>query len=190
MSIPNFITLCRLILTPVIIWLVLEQQIGWAFWLFVVAGLSDALDGLIAKQFDRATRLGAYLDPIADKALLVSIYVTLGLTGGLPGWLVMLVVSRDLLIVGGVLLSFTLGYRLAMQPLMISKANTVAQITLAGLVLAQLGLSLTFLEPIVFYLLYLTAVTTAISGCAYIVDWVGAMSVAESDSNQRGDSGG
>lgn len=189
MSIPNFITLCRLILTPVIIWLVLERQVGWAFWLFVVAGVSDALDGLIAKQFDRATRLGAYLDPIADKALLVSIYVTLGMTGGLPGWLVMLVVSRDLLIVGGVLLSFTLGYRLAMQPLMISKANTVAQITLAGLVLAQLGLSLAFLEPIVFYLLYLTAVTTAISGCAYIVDWVGAMSAAESDLDRQDDNG-
>lgn len=189
MSIPNFITLCRLILTPVIIWLILEREVHWAFWLFVIAGVSDALDGLIAKQFDRATQLGAYLDPIADKALLVSIYVTLGMIGELPGWLVMLVVSRDLLIVGGVLLSFTLGYRLAMQPLMISKANTVAQITLAGLVLAQLGLSLAFLEPIVFYLLYLTAVTTAISGCAYIIDWVGVMSAAESDLGRQDDSG-
>src|SRR5262249_30676988 len=92
--------------------------------------------------------LGAYLDPIADKTLLVSIYVTLGLAGHLPVWLVIAVVSRDILIVGAVVLSWMLSRPLTMHPLLISKVNTFAQIVLAGLVLAELGLGLC-VDPLV-----------------------------------------
>ncbi|MBV9967789.1 MAG: CDP-alcohol phosphatidyltransferase family protein, partial [Alphaproteobacteria bacterium] len=105
LNLPNLITLARLLCVPLAIWLIVEARYGVAFWVFVVAGLSDALDGYIAKRWDQRTPLGAILDPIADKALLAGVYITLGLAGELPQWLVILVVLRDLLIVGGYLLS-------------------------------------------------------------------------------------
>ena len=110
--------------------------------LFLLAGLSDAADGYLAKRYGWRTELGAYLDPIADKALLVSIYVTLGFAGHLPAWLVIAVVSRDILIVGAVVLSWMLSRPMSLHPILVSKANTFSQIVLAGLVLAELGLGL------------------------------------------------
>ena len=89
LNLPNLITLGRLLSVPLAVWLIIEARYGVAFWIFVAAGISDALDGYIAKRFDRRTRLGALLDPIADKALLVGVYVTLGIAGQLPHWLVM-----------------------------------------------------------------------------------------------------
>src|SRR6516164_3748097 len=103
-NVPNLISLGRLLLVPLTIWLILGGRYGVAFWVFVVAGVSDALDGFIAKRFDRRTRLGALLDPVADKALLVSVYLTLCVAGELWTWLVILVVFRDVMIVGGFLL--------------------------------------------------------------------------------------
>src|SRR5438034_11404389 len=104
LNLPNLISLGRLFLVPVTIWLIIDGQYGIAFWVLVVAGFSDALDGFIAKRFDRRTRLGALLDPLADKVLLVSVYVTLGIAGQLWTWLVVLVVFRDVMIIGGFLL--------------------------------------------------------------------------------------
>ena len=101
LNLPNLITLARLLSVPLTIWLIFSERYGAAFWVFVGAGVSDALDGYIAKRFDRRTRLGAMLDPAADKAMLVGVYVTLGLAGQLPSWLVALVVLRDVLIVLG-----------------------------------------------------------------------------------------
>src|SRR5437762_7574935 len=103
-SLPNLITLARLLSVPVTVWLIVDERYGAAFWLFIGAGVSDALDGFIAKRFDRRTRLGALLDPAADKVLLVSVYVTLGIAGQLWAWLVVLVVFRDVMIIGGFLL--------------------------------------------------------------------------------------
>lgn len=105
LNLPNLISLGRLLLVPLAISLILEANYRAAFWVFVIAGVSDALDGFIAKRFDRRTRLGALLDPLADKVLLVSVYVTLGIAGQLWPWLVVLVVFRDLMIVGGFLLT-------------------------------------------------------------------------------------
>src|SRR5271169_3655914 len=104
LNLPNLISLARLLLVPLEIWLILVGRYGLAFWILVAAGISDALDGFIAKKFDRRTRLGALLDPLADKVLLVSVYVTLGFAGQLWTWLVVLVVFRDIMIVGGYLL--------------------------------------------------------------------------------------
>jgi len=173
----------------VVIWLLLEKQAVAAFGLFLFAGFTDAADGMIAKRLGQVTELGAYLDPLADKVLLAGIFITLGVMGELPAWLVLLVVSRDALIVGGVLLSYTLGFRLAMHPLLISKANTVAQIALASLVIGSMAL----LEMGVFELpeliivcgIWLVAVTTGLSGGAYIYVWSTATSTQES----AGDSG-
>ena len=96
MNIPNALTLARIILVPLIVWLIITHEMATAFVLFLLAGLSDAVDGYLAKRFGWQTELGAYLDPIADKALLVSIYVTLGFANHLPVWLVIAVVSRDI----------------------------------------------------------------------------------------------
>ena len=98
MNIPNLITLARLAAVPVIIWLILDNDMKIAFWVFFVAAISDAVDGFIAKHFNAETVFGTYLDPIADKALLVGVYLTLGNEGYLHTWLVILVVFRDLVL--------------------------------------------------------------------------------------------
>jgi cardiolipin synthase (CMP-forming) len=174
----NLITLGRLLSVPVAIWLVLSGETAAAFWLFVAAGLSDAVDGFVAKRFDQRSRLGALLDPIADKALLVSMYVTLGLAGHLPTWLVILVVFRDALIVGGFLLVAALGQPMRWEPLLVSKVNTATQIALVGVVLAALGLGLD-LHTLSAVLVYATGATTVISGAGYLVRWSRALAGAE-----------
>src|ERR1700746_3056263 len=140
LSLPNLISLGRLLLVPLGIWLILGHRYGPAFWLFVVAGVSDALDGFIAKHFDRRTRLGALLDPIADKTLLVSVYVTLGWANQLWSSVVILVVFRDVMIIGGFLVIQAFAAQKRYDPLYISKINTGLQIALIAFVLARLGL--------------------------------------------------
>jgi cardiolipin synthase len=177
-NIPNSLTLARIVLVPLVVWLIIDQELTAAFLLFLLAGFSDAADGYIAKRYGWRSELGAYLDPIADKALLVSIYVTLGLAGHLPVWLVIAVVSRDILIVGAVVLSLMLSRPLTMHPLLISKVNTFAQIVLAGLVLAELGLGLG-LEPVVKVLIWVTGALTILSAAAYFWAWLGHMAAYE-----------
>jgi cardiolipin synthase (CMP-forming) len=178
-NIPNSLTLVRIVLVPLVVWLIIDHEMTAAFLLFLLAGFSDAADGYIAKRYGWRSELGAYLDPIADKALLVSIYVTLGLAGHLPVWLVIAVVSRDILIVGAVVLSWMLSRPLTMHPLLISKVNTFAQIVLAGLVLAELGLGLG-LEPVVKVLIWVTGALTILSAAAYFWAWLGHMAAYES----------
>ena len=134
LTIPNIITVGRLLLVPMIVWAIVEGYSGAAFILFVVAGVSDGIDGFIARRYDLRSRLGAYLDPLADKALLVSIFLSLTFLGEIPLWLAMIVVSRDLLIIGGVLLAWVLDRPMEVRPLYISKINTAAQIIFAALV--------------------------------------------------------
>jgi cardiolipin synthase len=167
---PNLISLGRLLAVPLAVWLMLSGYFTAAFWLFVAAGISDGLDGFLARTFDRRTRLGAYLDPLADKALLISVYVTLGLKGHIVDWLVILVVFRDILIIGGAILYQLFTQALRMQPLFISKVNTVAQITLAAVVLAELGPGI--VDPrLSVILVHVVAATTFLSGAAYVVIW-------------------
>jgi cardiolipin synthase (CMP-forming) len=177
-NIPNSLTLGRIVLVPFVVWLIITHEMTAAFVLFLLAGLSDAADGYIAKRYGWRSELGAYLDPIADKALLVSIYVTLGFAGHLPVWLVIAVVSRDILIVGAVVLSWMLSRPLTMQPLLISKANTLAQIVLAGLVLAELGLGLG-LHELVSFLIWITGALTILSAAVYFWQWLGHMASYE-----------
>ena len=127
MSVPNLISLARLMAVPVMIYLILNGYYLAAFWLFVAAGVSDAIDGYIAKQMGQATVLGSYLDPLADKALLVGVYVTMGQADLLPSWLVILVVFRDIVIIGGVVLLHISTDGVRMKPLVVSKINTAAQ---------------------------------------------------------------
>lgn len=171
LSLPNLITLLRIILVPVIIWLMLTGHIHTAFVAFMIAGISDALDGYLAKRFHMETELGAYLDPLADKMLIVCIFVTLGLQGHLPLWLVIAVVTRDVMIVTAVMLSSVLGHPVKIKPLAISKANTTAQIVLAGLVLADEGYHLK-LEGGRVVLEWITAVLTVASLASYLRRWM------------------
>jgi len=169
-NIPNLITLARFGAVPVTVWLILNGALATAFWVFLAAGLSDALDGLVAKRFNAETELGKFLDPLADKALLVSVYVALGHQGHLDSWLVILVVFRDVIIVGGAILYQTLTQALKMQPLMISKINTAAQIVLAGLILGGEGFALD-VPLFIGLMVYLVAATTVLSGGFYVVTW-------------------
>jgi cardiolipin synthase len=151
--------------------LILEGDYWVAFWIFVIAGISDALDGFIAKRFDRRTRLGALLDPIADKVLLVSVYLTLGVAGQLWTWLVVLVVFRDVMIIGGFLLIQAItALPRPFHPLFISKINTGVQVALVGYVLARRGLDADA-GLIDLVLGIAVAITTVVSGLSYLVRW-------------------
>lgn len=171
MTIPNIITIARLLSVPLIVLWLLEGAAAWAFMLFVLSGISDAVDGLLARRFGMASRLGAYLDPVADKALIVSIYCTLGMLDVLPLWLPVIVVSRDVLIIGAVLLASLMQRPLDIKPLRVSKANTAAQILLASAALAELSFGLGW-EAIVAALSWLVAALTIASAAAYLLGWV------------------
>ena len=170
MTLPNLITLFRLLLVPLTIWLMLTGAFAAAFWVFCAAGVSDGVDGFIARHFNLRTQLGAFLDPIADKALLVSVFVILGVIGALPAWLVILVVARDVMILGGFILLHLLGEAPEVRPLVVSKLNTAAQIALAACMLVRLGFAVA-LGPLQPTLIYGVALTTAVSGAAYLVQW-------------------
>jgi cardiolipin synthase len=177
-SIPNIITLGRILLVPIIIWAIASNQMEIAFAIFVIAGVSDAVDGFLAKRFNMSSELGALLDPLADKALLVSIYVALGIWGAVPRWLVILVVSRDIMIVGAVIVSWVFGRPIPMKPLMVSKLNTVAQVAFAALVLAALGFGFKS-SPYEVILMAIVAILTLLSVSLYLVEWVRHMSTIE-----------
>jgi cardiolipin synthase len=167
----NLITILRFLLVPGVVWALLSGRVDWAFAGFLTAGVSDAVDGFIARQFNQRSELGAYLDPMADKVLLVSVFVVLGFMGELPLWLVMAAVTRDALIVCAVLLSTIMAKPVAVKPLFVSKANTAVQIVLAAIVLGELalGVNLGLVREI---LILICGLLTAASAGAYLVPWL------------------
>lgn len=171
MTLPNLITVGRLLLVPAIVWAIGDGHFGLAFVIFVIAGLGDGIDGFIARQYNLQSRLGTYLDPIADKALLVSIYLSLSLLGEIAGWLAVLVVSRDIFIIGGVILAWILDRPIEVKPLIISKVNTAGQIIFAAIVLGDLAFTagLGGLREI---LVWVVGILTIASAGAYLMDWV------------------
>jgi len=179
LNLPNLITLGRVILVPLVFWLLVTGQTQAAFFAFIVAGISDGVDGYLAKTFGWTTELGAYLDPLADKLLIVCIFLALGVGGDLPLWLVIAVVSRDILIVIAIILSWLLGNPVRIRPLAVSKANTLAQIILAGTVLADEGFGLG-LGAVRFVLVWVTGALTIASLAAYLRSWLLHMSGYES----------
>ena len=161
----------RLLLVPVIVHAIQSHRLDWAVIGFAAAGLSDAADGFIARRFNQRSKLGAYLDPLADKLLLVSVFVVLGMMGRLPAWLVILAVSRDGLIVLGLALSHLFGRPMRPHPILVSKANTAGQIALAGAVLADLAL-VPGMAALIAPLVALSAVLTVASAAAYLLGWL------------------
>ena len=178
MSIPNIITLGRIMLVPIIVWAIVSSEMEVAFAVFLIAGISDAVDGFLAKRFNMTSELGALLDPLADKALLVSIYLALGIWGDIPRWIVILVVSRDIMIVSAVILSWLVDKPVKPKPIAVSKLNTVAQIVYATVVLA----ALTFgweIPLVIGVLMAVVAVLTLLSVAFYVAEWVRHMNATD-----------
>lgn len=175
-SLPNLITLGRLVLVPVVIAMISAGRWPEAFFVFVLAGFSDAVDGWLAKSLDLRTELGAYLDPLADKALLVSIYVALAVVDAVPSPLAIMVVARDVMIIGAFMISWLMNRPMKIRPLRISKLNTAAQIGFAAAVLCakafHFGLGTWFNVAV-----YGVAALTLASLAAYLATWARHMSL-------------
>ena len=175
-SLPNLISLGRLVLVPAIIVMIATERWNEACILFIIAGLSDAVDGWLAKTFNLSTELGAYLDPVADKALIVSIYVALAIVAVLPATIAILVVARDLMIIGAFMISLILRKPVKVKPLVISKLNTAAQISFAAMVLAVKAFG--FPAGAWFDIsLYSVAALTLASTAAYFGQWIRHMNI-------------
>ncbi len=168
-DIPNLISIFRILLVFPIVYLLYRQQLAFALVLFVIAGVSDGVDGYLAKRNGWISTLGTFLDPLADKTLLISSYLVLGWVGLLPVWLVATVILRDIIIVIGSLGYFVLIGRVDMAPSIISKINTGVQIALVAAVLLISLIS--GLETIITPLVYIVFTTTVLSGINYIWVW-------------------
>ncbi|HEY6433496.1 MAG TPA: CDP-alcohol phosphatidyltransferase family protein [Acetobacteraceae bacterium] len=170
LTIPNAISFSRLCAVPLACWLVIGGRLGVAFLLFVAAGISDAVDGWLARRNGGGNGVGAMLDALADKSLLVTMYVTLAAVNEMPDWLAILVVFRDLVIVGGVVVLGLLGQPVAIRPLFVSKVNTTLQIMLVAVTLFLNGfeVALPGAAPLLLALTWAVAASTLASGAAYV----------------------
>lgn len=170
MTLPNAISLARLLAVPIIVWLIVQGLYAAAFWAIVAAGISDAADGFLARRYRWCSVLGQHLDSAADKALLVGVFLALGYVGVVPAWLVVLVVLRDLAVVGGALTAVVADSGMTLRPMAVGKVNTVAQIALSLLVLAELGFGLQT-APAVHVAMLLVVSTILLSGAGYVLRW-------------------
>ncbi|NDV19788.1 CDP-diacylglycerol--glycerol-3-phosphate 3-phosphatidyltransferase [Pseudodesulfovibrio sp. JC047] len=168
-TIPNILTIIRILLTPAFVMAYISENFNFAWILFAIAGLTDALDGFLARIWNQRSQLGAMLDPLADKVLLVTSFICLALKGWIPDWFAVLVVSRDVIIVGGlaVLHFWGIEVRSRIHPIWISKITTAAQIFLVIFVMIQRSFGLDF-PSIQALMVWTTALLTIISGIAYV----------------------
>ncbi|PIE83007.1 MAG: CDP-alcohol phosphatidyltransferase [Candidatus Contendobacter odensis] len=169
-NIPNLITFLRIVLVAPFLWLLLDESYGGALLIFVIAGLSDALDGFLAKHYGWTSELGGVLDPLADKLLLLGAIIVLGWLKVLPVWLVVLIVFRDVVIVAGAIGYHILIERFQAEPLILSKLNTFVQLGLVFMMITHHSL-LGLPEGLINGLIILTALTTTWSGIAYVLQW-------------------
>jgi cardiolipin synthase len=169
MNIPNLITLLRIILVPVIVILLIQGSFFKALIVFIVAGLSDALDGFLARVLKQQTVLGAYLDPIADKALLASSFVTLSVLHIIPSWLAVVVISRDFIILLGISVLSIMSISVEIRPIFISKVTTGLQLIAVLLALSVRCLPCGFNEIWLLALYWVTAFFTILSGLNYML---------------------
>jgi len=165
MTVPNLLSILRILLVPVFIIYMLNNRMLASLIVFIIAGISDALDGFIARVFHQKTNLGAHLDPLADKILLISAYVTLAIFDLIPSWLAVLTISRDVLILLGVLVLYLNRCPIRMKPLILSKATTCVQVGTVLIALSNGYLDIQFLKV---YFVWVTALVTIVSGLQYI----------------------
>ena len=169
LNLPNFLTLIRIVAIPFFLVLLSSRLYLDALAIFILGGVTDALDGFVARTTNQKTSLGAHLDPVADKLLLMSSFVMLAVIDGIPQWFVVLVVSRDIVILlGYVVIYLRVEERLEVQPTVIGKLNTILQLLTVGAILVMLA-DPELLDPrLDDALIYITAATTVISGLQYI----------------------
>ena len=168
LNIPNVITIFRIVLTPVLIICLIQGLFFKALLVFLVASLTDALDGFLARVLRQKSILGAFLDPLADKALIASAFVTLSVLAVIPGWLTVIVISRDVVILIGVCILSLLSAGFEVRPVMISKITTAFQLlTILVAMISQVPF-LHFDNHLIFHVFWITAVLTGISGFVYI----------------------
>ncbi len=165
-NIPNGLTLIRILLTPLFVIFLLKHLYSSALIVFTIAGISDGLDGFIARYFNQRTTLGAYLDPIADKLLLTAAYVSLAVLNMIPPWLTVIVISRDVLIAIGMFIFAMTNIRVEIKPSIVSKCTTSAQLLTVFLTLLQTEIQ--GVSVITYSLYWLTAVLTIMSGLHYV----------------------
>ena len=168
MNLPNIITLGRLLAVPIIIWLILNNNMNKAFFIFIIGSISDAIDGSIARAMKKKTILGSYLDPIADKLLVIAVYLTLSYKNYIPCWLSITVVLRDLLIIKSSILLKFFNNNFQIKPLKISKINTTLQLTYISWILAYSSFPLIFIWKIDIILIVCVTLTTYVSSFKYI----------------------
>lgn len=182
MNIPNLITVARFLLVPLLVIFLLEGKSNLALLTFAVAGASDALDGFLARLLKQKTLFGAYIDPLADKLLLTTSYVALAILGKLPGWLSVIVVSRDVIIVGGIGILMLNNRSLSIKPTIDSKTTTFFQlITICFILSREFVADYWFLRS---YLIIITALFTVLSGFHYLL--IGFRILGEPMQNQNG----
>jgi len=169
MTIPNLITSIRIILAPIFVIYLINDRFLSALVVFIFAGLSDGADGLLARLLHQKSKLGAYLDPLADKILLIAGFVVLSVRGFVPPWLTVTVISRDVLILLGVLILFLNGTKFKIRPSVLSKMTTCLQIGTVLLVLSKNHFQP--LSQISDYLFWVTGVFTITSGLHYMSYW-------------------
>jgi len=169
MNIPNILSLLRIVLTPVLVIFLMEGSYSKALVVFVISGLSDGLDGFLARTLKQQTKLGAYLDPIADKALLTSSFLTLAIMGTLPGWLTVIVISRDCIILLGLAVLSMMSISFEIHPAFISKVTTMLQLLTVLMVLAVRGLAGGGEYHGMYLLYWVTALFTFLSGLGYLI---------------------
>ena len=176
LTVANGVTAVRAILVPFIIMALIDHNYREAFWLTLIAGASDAIDGVIARTFSHKSWLGAYLDPLADKLLITGLFVMLAIQGELPLWLVALAFARDAAIVVTVAaFRRAKGIPLRMRPLFISKINTFVQVALIVATLAHLAHVVTLSEEQRLFFVIAAAVTTVASWIAYLIEGLRAL---------------
>lgn len=170
MNIPNLLTVLRIVLVPVIIILLIQGQYTKALACFILAGVTDGLDGMLARVLNQTTVVGAYLDPLADKALVISMFLTLAIVGVIPGWLAVIVVSRDFIILGGILMLTLMSVNLEIRPSFISKINTMFQLaTLFFALLVKIDGPGKHFREIFEFVYWVMAAFTVISGADYLL---------------------
>jgi cardiolipin synthase len=169
-NIPNFLTVLRIVLVPIIVILLIQGQFTKALVCFIIAGVTDGLDGMFARILNQMTVVGAYLDPLADKVLVISMYATLAIIGVIPGWLAVIVISRDCIILGGILVLTLMSVKMEIKPSFVSKINTMLQLAtiLVALSMKAGGAEMHFREVFVL-VCWLTAIFTVISGGDYLL---------------------
>ncbi len=166
MNVPNILTLIRVLLTPLFVIFIINKYFEWALFTFAVAGITDGLDGLIARLTHQRTELGAYLDPIADKLLTFAAFISLAIIEMIPSWLVVIVITRDVIILVGFLVMFLTNYRPKISPSLLSKMTTTFQIlTILFALLAGFSPPFQRLSTLAYYV---TGIITILSGIQYI----------------------